>query len=147
MLEEWKERQSSFFLGCFCSPAYAVGNIFFLLFDWLQAVTGGFLLCVLMPYFAVLSYANAGLRLCTAIISDRQISLMNQVFSGIRAIKMHAWRDEYRQKIKHIGRYDYVQSEVGPNDSEVWVELNLRMNSFKVGTCVMISQLGGPYLT
>ena len=84
--------------------AYA-GAIFLIynLIGW-QAVTGVFLMCILMPYFAVLSYANAKLRLRTATVSDERISLMNQVVSGIRAVKTHAWEDEYRRKIKHVRR-------------------------------------------
>ena len=58
----------------------------------------------LLPYFAVMSYFSAKLRLRTAAVSDQRISLMNQVVSGIRAIKTHAWEDEYREKIKHTRR-------------------------------------------
>ena len=48
--------------------------------------------------------ANTKLRLGTATVSDQRISLMNQVVSGIGTVKMHAWEDEYGQKIKHIRR-------------------------------------------
>ena len=99
-----EETVKLFFSAAFAVPAYA-GAIFLIYYiiGW-QAVTGVFFLCILMPYFAVLSYANAKLRLRTATVSDQRISLMNQVVSGIRAVKMHAWEDEYRQKIKHIRR-------------------------------------------
>ena len=85
-------------------PAYA-GAIFLIynLIGW-QAVTGVFLLCILMPYLAVLSYANAKVRLRTATVSDQRISLMNQVVSGIRAVKTHAWEEEYGREIKHVRR-------------------------------------------
>ena len=65
---------------------------------------GVIFLCLLAPYFAGLSYAGAALRLRTAAVSDRRISLMNQVVSGIRAIKTHAWENEYREKIKNTRR-------------------------------------------
>ncbi|XP_078347322.1 ATP-binding cassette sub-family C member 4-like [Oculina patagonica] len=71
-----------------------------------QALMGVLFLCLLVPYFAGLSYAGAALRLRTAAVSDRRISLMNQVVSGIRAIKTHAWEDEYREKIKHTRRHE-----------------------------------------
>jgi len=64
---------------------------------------GVIFLCLLAPYFAGLSYAGAALRLRTAAVSDRRISLMNQVV-GIRAIKTHAWENEYREKIKNTRR-------------------------------------------
>ena len=99
-----EETVKLFFSAVFAVPAYA-GAIFLIynLIGW-QAVTGVFLMCILMPYFAVLSYANAKLRLRTATVSDQRISLMNQVVSGIRAVKTHAWEDEYRRKIKHVRR-------------------------------------------
>ena len=100
-----EEETVKFFVAAvFAVPAY-VGAIFLIynLIGW-QAVMGVFLLCVLMPYFAVLSYVNAKLRLRTATVSDQRISQMNQVVSGIRAVKTHAWEDEYRRKIKHVRR-------------------------------------------
>ena len=97
-----EETVKLFFSAAFAVPAYA-GAIFLIYYiiGW-QAVTGVFFLCILMPYFAVWSYANTKLRLGTATVSDQRISLMNQVVSGIGAVKTHAWEDEYGQKIKHI---------------------------------------------
>ena len=97
-----EETVTLFFSAAFAVPAYA-GAIFLIynLIGW-QAVTGVFFLCILMLYFAVLSYANTKLRLGTATVSDQRISLMNQVVSGTGTVKMHAWEDEYGQKIKHI---------------------------------------------
>ena len=99
-----EETVKFFVLAVFAVLAYA-GAIFLIynLIGW-QAVTGMFLLCILMPYFAVLSYANAKLRLRTATVSDQRISLMNQGVCGIRTVKTHAWEDEYGRKIKHVRR-------------------------------------------
>lgn len=69
------------------------------LIGW-QALMGAIFLCLLIPYFAVLSYVNGVLRLRTAAASGRRISLMNQVIAGIRAIKTHACENEYRTRIK-----------------------------------------------
>lgn len=74
------------------------------LIGW-QSLMGVIFLCLLLPYFAGLSYVGAKLRLRTAVASDRRISLVNQVVSGIRAIKTNAWEDEYREKIKTIRRW------------------------------------------
>ena len=97
-----EETVTFFVLAVLAVPAFA--EAIFLIYNLIgwQAVSGVFLLCILMPYFAVLSYANAKLRLRTATVSDERISLMNQVVSGIRAVKMHAWEDEYGRKIKHV---------------------------------------------
>ena len=69
-----------------------------------QAVMGVLFFCFLVPYFVGLSYAGAVLRKRTAAESDRRISLMNEVVSGIRTIKTHAWEDEYRKKIENKRR-------------------------------------------
>ena len=69
-----------------------------------QALMRVIFLCLLLPYFIALSYAGAALRLRTAAISDLRLSLMNQIVSGIRSIKIHAWEDEYREKIKTTRR-------------------------------------------
>ena len=55
----------------------------------------------MLPFFA---YAGALLRLRTAPVSDRRITMIGQVVSGIRVIKTNAWEDEYREKIKSVRR-------------------------------------------
>ncbi|XP_022794841.1 multidrug resistance-associated protein 4-like [Stylophora pistillata] len=99
-----EETVKFFFLTPFAVLSYA-GTIFLIytLIGW-QATTGVFFLCILIPYFAVLSYASAKLRLRTATVSDQRISLMNQVVSGIRAVKTQAWEDEYQKETKDMRR-------------------------------------------
>ena len=70
------------------------------LIGW-QALMGEIFLCLLLSYYAEMSSVNAALRLRSAAESDMRISLTNQVISGIRAIKAHAWENEFREKIKH----------------------------------------------
>ena len=78
--------------------------VLLLFFVGWQALMGVIFLCFLVPYLGGLSYIGAVLRLRTAAVTDRRISLMNEVVSGIRAIKTHAWEDEYREKIKDTRR-------------------------------------------
>ena len=85
------------------SELVAVSLLFVYFVGW-QALMGVFFLCLLVPYFAGLSFISAELRMRTAVVSDQRISLMNQVVSGIRAIKMRAWEDGYRKKISHVRR-------------------------------------------
>ncbi|CAH3039483.1 unnamed protein product [Pocillopora meandrina] len=73
------------------------------LIGW-QALMGEIFLWLLLPYYAEMSSVNAALRLRSVAESDRRISLTNQMVSGIRAIKAHAWEDEFREKIKHTRR-------------------------------------------
>lgn len=82
------------------------GTIVFLVnFIGWQALMGVICLFFLVPYFAALSSPCATLRRRAAAVSDTRFSLLNQVISGIRAIKTHAWEDEFRGKIKRIRRY------------------------------------------
>ena len=90
-----------FIPSCFILVVIAVLLVY--LIGW-QSLVGVFFMCLLVPYFAGLSYLSAALRLRTAALSDRRISLMNQVVSGIRAIKTRVWEDEYRKKIQHTRR-------------------------------------------
>ena len=87
--------------SCFLLVAIAVLLVY--LIGW-QSLMGVFFLFLFVPFFAGFSYISAVLRLRTAAVSDRRISLLNQVVSGIRAIKTRAWEDEYRKKIEHIRR-------------------------------------------
>lgn len=77
------------------------GTVVFLVYliGW-QALMGVVCLFFLVPYFAALSSLCATLRRRTAAVSDRRFSLLNQVISGIRAIKTHAWEDEFRGENK-----------------------------------------------
>ena len=107
-----------FFLTIFAFFSTA-GSMFLItyLISW-QAVVGVIFMLFLLPYFAVMSYFSAKLRLRTAAVSDQRISLMNQVVSGIRAIKTHAWEDEYREKIKHTRRWGQMLCQLRRSEAK-----------------------------
>ncbi|KAL9966836.1 hypothetical protein ACROYT_G024964 [Oculina patagonica] len=92
------------FSGIFAIPEFVVVTVLLVYLIGWQTLVAVLFLCLLVPYFAGLSFVSAALRLRTAEISDQRISLMNQVVSGIRAIKTHAWEDGYREKIKNMRR-------------------------------------------
>ena len=83
--------------SCFSLVVLTALLVYFI--GW-QSLMGVLFLCLLVPYLAGFSYISAALRLRTASVSDQRISLMNQVVSGIRAIKKRAWEHEYRKRIK-----------------------------------------------
>ena len=93
-----------FSYGAFAFIQLVAVMVFLLFFVGWQALMGVIFLCFLVPYFGGLSYIGAALRLRTAAVSDRRISMMNEVVSGIRAIKTHAWEDEYRENLKNTRR-------------------------------------------
>ena len=88
-----------------CFEIVVVTFLLVYLIGW-QSLLGILFLCFLVPYFAGLSFAGATLRLRIAVVSDKRLSLMNQVVRGIRAIKTHAWEDQYQERIKHLRRYE-----------------------------------------
>jgi len=94
--------------SCFLLLALAVLLVYVI--GW-QSLMGVIFLCCFVPVFAWFSSISAILRLHTAAVSDRRISLMNQVVSGIRAIKTRAWEDEYRKKIHLTRRYTYMENK------------------------------------
>ena len=93
-----------FFYAPFAFLKIVLTTLLVVFFIGWQALMGVIFLCLLLPYFIALSYAGAALRLRTAAISDLRLSLMNQIVTGIRSIKIHAWEDEYREKVKTTRR-------------------------------------------
>lgn len=82
----------------------AVVCLLLYLIGW-QPVTGILFLLLLLPCFVVISALCAQLRRDTAVVTDRRISLMNELVSGIRALKTHAWEDNFREKVQEVRRY------------------------------------------
>ena len=81
----------------------AVVALLLYLFGW-QSVMGILFLLVLLPCFVVISALCAQLRQETAEVTDRRITLMNELVTGIRALKAHAWEEDYRKKIREVRR-------------------------------------------
>ncbi|PFX28844.1 multidrug resistance-associated protein 4-like [Stylophora pistillata] len=104
-VKRMEEETILFFLAI---PFIALENVLAMivlgyLIGW-QAILAVIFLWLIVPYLAGLSYCSAALRLRTAAASDRRISLLSQVVAGIRSIKMHAWEDEYRERIRDTRR-------------------------------------------
>ena len=65
----------------------------------------GVLFLVLMLFcILIISFICAGLRVETAEVSDRRLLLMNELVTGIRALKTHAWEQYYQEKVKSARR-------------------------------------------
>ena len=58
----------------------------------------------LIPCVIEISSVCARLRQQTAEVTDRRISLMNELVTGIRALKTHAWEENYREKVEEVRR-------------------------------------------
>ena len=77
--------------------------LFLNLFDW-RALAGILFLLVIVLYFLFVSYLVGKLRWQTAHVTDKRIALMNELVSGIRAVKTHAWEQNYEERVKEIRR-------------------------------------------
>ena len=77
--------------------------ILFLLIGW-KALVGIGLYIVLIIYITAMSYENGKLRHQTATVTDRRLEVMNEIVSGIRAVKMYAWEWNFTEAIKQLRR-------------------------------------------
>ena len=78
-----------------CLMGYLIG--------W-QSLIGVLFLLAATPYILTVASFCAKIRRQIAELSDRRISLMDELVAGIRLIKAHAWEDIYREKVKELRR-------------------------------------------
>ena len=86
--------------------------IFFIvvfLMGW-QGLIGVVFMTALLPCVLIISVACAKLRRETAEVSEKRISLMNELVTGIRALKTHTWEEYYEEKVKEVRRWEGVRS-------------------------------------
>ena len=97
------------------APRWVIGSfmllieipvVIFSMFYWIgwQSLIGAFFLVLAVPYIIRLSVYCAKFREQTAIVTDKRISLMDELVLGIRAIKANAWEDQYGEKIEEVRR-------------------------------------------
>lgn len=78
-----------------------LGIILWALIGW-QAVTGLAFALILIPYEAEMTGWVAKLRMQAARVTDKRLAVMNEIVSGIRAVKMYAWEWPYRDAVRMI---------------------------------------------
>lgn len=108
---EW-DTVRNFFFGVISFLELLAGTFLLVYLIGWQTLMGVIFIFLLLPYFGSLSFASASLRLRSAEASDKRISLINQVIAGIRAIKINAWEDVFREKIKDTRRQENQPQEV-----------------------------------
>lgn len=80
-----------------------LGILLWTLIGW-QAVTGLAFALILIPYEAEMTGWVAKLRMQAARVTDKRLAVMNEIVSGIRAVKMYAWEWPYRDAVRAIRR-------------------------------------------
>ena len=87
------------------APLEIVINLFVLwyLMGWKALAGVAFLVC-LVPSQIVMARKAAKLRKKAAAFTDKRLVVMNEVISGIRAVKMHAWEWKFRDIVCDLRR-------------------------------------------
>ncbi|KAK2574259.1 ATP-binding cassette sub-family C member 4 [Acropora cervicornis] len=79
----------------------AVVCLLLFLIGW-QALVGVAFLVLQVPCIIKISSVCARLRLKTAKVTDQRLSVVNEMVTGIRALKTHAQEKNYRKKIQEV---------------------------------------------
>ena len=69
-----------------------------------KALVGASFLIVLVAFQILMARKSAELRKRAAIFTDKRLVIMNEIISGIRAVKMHAWEWNFTDIVRHLRR-------------------------------------------
>ena len=85
------------------APLEIVGSCFVLwhLIGWQALIGAGFMMLVCLYNF-LLSRTGSKLRRRTAAVTDKRLSVINEIISGIRTVKICAWEDNYCRLVKSL---------------------------------------------
>ena len=93
-------------VGCVLStPLEIVINLFILwyLIGW-KALVGAAFLIAIVAFQMLMARKAAKLRKKAAAFTDKRLVVMNEIISGIRAVKMHAWEWNFRDIVRDLRR-------------------------------------------
>ena len=79
--------------------------ILWLLIGW-RALAGVAFYVMAIVYVTVASHQTKHLRVKSAAATDKRLEVMNEILSGIRAVKIYAWEMNFTEAIKQLRRYD-----------------------------------------
>lgn len=77
--------------------------ILWYLIGW-KALVGASFLIVLVAFQMLMARKAAKLRKKAAAFTDKRLVVMNEIISGIRAVKMHAWEWNFRDIVCNLRR-------------------------------------------
>ena len=77
--------------------------ILWYLIGW-EALVGASFLIALVAFQMLMARKAAKLRKKAATFTDKRLVIMNEIISGIRAVKMHAWEYSFRDIVGHLRR-------------------------------------------
>ena len=87
------------------APPEIIINLFILwyLIGW-KALVGAAFLVGIVGFQMLMARKAAKLRKKAAAFTDKRLVVMNEVISGIRAVKMHAWEWNFRDIVSDLRR-------------------------------------------
>ena len=78
--------------------------ILWYLIGW-EALAGAAIFFVLVPFQMLMARKASKLRVKAAAFTDERLVVMNEIISGIRAVKMYAWEWNFRDAVCDLRRY------------------------------------------
>ena len=79
--------------------------ILWYLIGW-EALAGAGIFFFLVAFQILLARKAAELREKAATFTDERLVVMNEIISGIRAVKMYAWEWNFRDLVRDLRRYN-----------------------------------------
>ena len=73
------------------------------LIGW-EAIIGAVIFFVLVTFQMLMAKKAAKLRKMAAAFTDKRLVVMNEIITGIRAVKMYAWEWKFRDAVCEIRR-------------------------------------------
>ena len=73
------------------------------LIGW-QALFGVVLFLLVILYVTMMGKASAKLQGRAAAVTDKRLALINEIISGIHAVKISAWEDIFKANVKQLRR-------------------------------------------
>ena len=77
--------------------------ILWYLVGW-EAFIGAAFFFILMTFQVVMARKAAKLRYKAAVFTDQRLAVMNEIISGIRAVKMYAWEWNFKEILYYLRR-------------------------------------------
>ena len=99
------ERAGAYLGYCLAAPFEILVTLFLLwhLIGW-QALIGACFMVLVVLYTSVMSGLSAKLRKRAAFSTDQRLAVMSEIITGIRAVKMYAWEENYCSLVKALRR-------------------------------------------
>ena len=87
------------------APLELIANLVVLwyLVGW-EALVGAAIFFILVSFQMLMAKKAAKLREEAAAFTDKRLVVMNEIISGIRAVKMYAWEWNFRDLVRNIRR-------------------------------------------